>query len=67
MSSCASDEEHLVADAAVTVPESHSLFAAADEEHLVVDTPVLVVKNSLKFLLSVAGDELCLVLSAYLT
>ena len=67
MSSCAADEEHLVGDVPVAVPESHLLFSAADKEHLVGDVPVLVVKNSRKLLLSVAGNELCLVLSAYLT
>ena len=67
MSSCAADKEHLVGDVPVTVPETHSLFSAADVEHLVGDVPALVVKNSRKVVLSVAGDELCLVLSTYLT
>lgn len=58
MCGSAADKELLVVDAPVTVPESHSLFS---------DAPVLVVMNYLKLLLSVAGDELYLVLFAYST
>ena len=47
MSFSFADEEHLLVDAPVAVPECHSLYFAVGEVHLIVDTPVLVVKNSL--------------------